>query len=72
MLIDLHQKYGEDVYRYFRRFEVKQMELKEILQEFNGKTWKEAADVLGVPVPRLFTFLEHAIRVGAIREVKIK
>jgi hypothetical protein len=66
------KKYGEDVYKYFRRFEVKQMELEEILQDINGKTWKEAADKLGVPIPMLFTFLEHAMRVGAIREVKIR
>ncbi len=61
------KKHGHDVYMYFRR----NGDFAELLSEINGKTWSEAAKLLGVPIPNLFTFLEHAKRAGLAREVKI-
>jgi len=64
------KKYGEDVYKYFRRRE--QLDMQQMIASINGKTWSEAADALGVPIPLLFTFLEHVKRIGLVREVRIK
>lgn len=62
------KKHGMDVYMYFRR----NGDIIEQINQINGKTWSEAAKLLGAPIPRLFTFLEHAKRVGIVKEVKIK
>ena len=62
------KRHGVDVYQYFRR----RNDPISIIERINGKTWAEAAKILGVPVPYLFVFLEHAKRAGIIKEVRIK
>ena len=62
------KKYGEDVYVYFKRHR----NALTALYKINGKTWGEAAEELGLSIPGLFLLLEHALRAGLIREVRIR
>ncbi|AGK61304.1 hypothetical protein Asulf_01313 [Archaeoglobus sulfaticallidus PM70-1] len=62
------KKHGDDVYRYFRRREISD----ELIKKINGLTWEQAAKHLNVSIPGLFVFLEHARRVGKIKEVEVK
>jgi|GEM_PF-2445791 hypothetical protein len=61
------KKYGNDVYVYFRRRSVPRS-----LQKINGKTWKEAAKDLGLSIPSLFILLNHSMKAGIIKEVRIR
>ncbi|RLI82036.1 hypothetical protein DRP04_04860 [Archaeoglobales archaeon] len=62
------KKLGVDVYWYFRR---KSIGL-DLLKEINGKTWSEAAKIVGTPIPCLFILLSHAKKAGLIKEVRIR
>lgn len=62
------KKHGMDVYMYFRR----NNRILYSLHKINGKTWADAARILGVSIPQLFIILEHAKRAGIIAGVRIK
>lgn len=61
------KKYGDEVYRYFRRNRI-----PKTLQKISGKTWKEAARDLGLSIPGLFILLSHSMKAGIIKEVRIR
>jgi|GEM_PF-2024317 hypothetical protein len=57
----------QSTYKYNRRRKIRYSNL----QEINRLTWNEASELLGVDIPGLFIYLNHARKIGILKDVRI-